>query len=443
MKLLLILPGVGKRKNTPYINTWQMEPLMISQIAAITPDDIEIKFYDDRVEEINFEEDADLVAITVETYTAKRAYFISSKFRKRGIPVIMGGFHPTLVPNECAKYADSIVIGEVEGVWNNLINDVKNNNLKPFYQKILTSFPKGIMPKRAIYNDKKYLPVCLIESARGCPYNCEFCSVTNFYNHNYKIRPIDDFIKDMKTSGKKTFFIVDDNIVADIKRTKELLRAMIPLNIIWAGQGSIHVAEDEELLYLLKKSGCKMLLIGFESLNKKALNKMNKKWNLTIGEYDKLIANIYKYDIGIYATFVFGYGDEDEETFKNTYKFALKNKFLFGTFNHLLPFPGTPLYERLKKENKLLYKKWWLKDNYKYGDISFKPDKLSPEELRDLCVKYRRKFFSTSSILKRALNFRGNLKSPSFAMIYFVQNFLQQKEVEMKFGMPIGDGLDE
>ncbi|MCK4666049.1 B12-binding domain-containing radical SAM protein [Candidatus Dependentiae bacterium] len=441
MKICFILPGVGQKKK--YIKTWQMEPLMIAQLAALTPKDVEISFYDDRIEDINYQDDADLVAITVETYTAKRAYAIADKFRKRDIPVLMGGYHPTLIPDEVMEFTDSVLIGEAEGVWHEIISDLRSGQLKKRYEKPLTEFPKGIFPDRSIYQSKKYVPVSLVESARGCIFNCGFCSVTKFFNQRYKPRDIADVVEDIKRSGKKKFFIVDDNIIVDINRTKELLKALIPLKIQWLGQGSIQVAKDPELLQLLRRSGCRILLIGFESLNKDALAKMNKSWNLSLGDYTNLVKKIHRAGIGIYATFVFGIGDDTEKTFDETYQFALDNKFFFAAFNHFVPFPGTDIYNQFKEENQLLFEKWWLQKGYQYGAIAFKPSILSPEKLSQLCVQTRRRFFSPGSIFYRALNMRANLQSISFAIMYFSHNFLQRKEVEMKYGIPLGEGLEK
>ncbi|HDS09154.1 MAG TPA: B12-binding domain-containing radical SAM protein [Firmicutes bacterium] len=441
MKILFIQPGVGKKKK--YIKTWQMEPLMIAQLAALTPPGVQVKFFDDRIEEIDFNEPADLVAVTVETYTAKRAYEISNRFRTRGIHVVLGGYHPTLVPEEAKEHADSIVIGEAEDTWPELISDAESGRLKKVYEMPLTRYPEGLMPDRSIYKTKKYIPIRLIESARGCRFDCRFCSVTQFFNHTYKPRLVEDVIEDIHRGGKKKIFFVDDNIVTDINRTKNLLRALIPLKIQWAGQGIISLADDPELLMLLKRSGCRVLLIGFESLDKETLGKMNKSWNRSPEYYEESIRKIHKAGIGIYATFVFGLGNEDEQTFEETFNFARRNRFLFAGFNHLVPFPGTPVYNELKGSGRLLFEQWWLKDGYNYGEICFKPERLSPENLSRLCVNTRRRFFSLGSILYRALNFRANLQSIPFSVIYFGQNLLQRKEVEMKYGMPLGSGFDK
>lgn len=441
MKIMLIMPGMGKKKNTSYVRTWQMEPLMIAQLTSLTPDDVEIVFYDDRLEQIPYDEDCDLVGITVETYTAKRAYYIASKFRNRGIPVVLGGYHPTLLPDEAGQYADAVVIGEAEGVWEKIIEDAKNNKLKKYYKESLSSLA-GYFPDRSIYKGKNYIKLNLIESARGCPFACEFCSISEFYSCTYKTRPIEDITKEIQSMNEKRFFFIDDNIVADIDRTKELFKAITPLGIKWVGQASLQIALDDELLALMKKSGCVGVLIGFESINRENLKRMNKSWNQNIGKYEDLIKKIYEQGIGIYATFLIGYEHDTTEAIKKTFDFAAKSKFLLAAFNHLLPFPGTKVYQRLKDEGRLLKNKWWLSDNYKYGDYAFKPYHHEPEELTYLCEQFRKRFYSFPSILKRASNFRGNLQSPTIALIYLIQNLLAEKEVNKKMRIPLGKGLD-
>ncbi|MBN1695105.1 B12-binding domain-containing radical SAM protein [candidate division WOR-3 bacterium] len=442
MKIILIMPGMGKKKNTSYVRTWQMEPLIIAQLASLTPDDVEIAFYDDRLEQIPYDEDCDLVGITVETYTARRAYYISSQFRKRGIPVVVGGYHPTLLPEEAGEYADAVVIGEAENVWNQILEDTKSKKLKKYYKEPLTSFA-GFFPDRSVFAGKNYVKLNLIESARGCPFSCEFCSISEFYSSTYKTRPIEDITKEIQNIKGKRFFFIDDNLVADTKRAKQLFKAITPLKIKWVGQASLQIALDEKLLTIMKKSGCVGVLIGFESINKQNLEKMNKSWNQNIGKYEDLIKKIYKHGIGIYATFLVGYENDTTETIERTFKFAEKSKFLLAAFNHLLPFPGTSAYKRLEEEGRLLKKKWWLSDNYRYGDYAFKPYHHEPEELAKICEQSRKRFYSLPSILKRASNFRGNLQSPVIALIYLIQNLLAEKEVNKKMRIPLGEGLDD
>jgi len=441
MKLLFILPAVGRKDGEEYIGTWKMEPLMISTLKALTPPDVETYLFDDRIEGIDYSIDVDMVAVSVETYTASRAYRIAAKFRQRNIPVVMGGYHVTAVPDEAAEHADCVITGNAESVWKTVLADFQNNKLQKRYDGERGGSPP--MPDNSVYGIKKYLPLSLIETGRGCPNHCEFCAITCFYHAKYIPRSIDDIVNEIKLAKNKFVFFIDDNLSANRSHLMSLCEAIRPLKIKWTSQVSLAVAKDDELLRAMRKSGCQVLLIGFESLDQKNLDQMNKSWNYKLGERDELVRKIHKAGIGIYATFVFGFDADNGETFEDTIKFAMKHKFFFAAFNHLLPFPGTPLYERLRETGRLLYEKWWLKEGYRYGDIPYRPLKISHEELKEKCASVRRKFFSPMNILRRGLASIKRNPDLMITAIFFSQNKALGREVDRKLNLPVGTGLDE
>lgn len=443
MKITFVIPGVGKKDNEPYVNSWKMEPLTIAVLAGLTPDDVEIEFFDDRLEVIPYDRPTDLAAINVETYTAKRAYQIASLFRQRGVPVIMGGYHPTLMRNEVIEYADAVLIGEAEGVWSTIVEDAKQKKLKKFYQSDRRPAMNDIKPRREIFKDKKYLPLTLVETARGCRFSCNFCSIFHFFKSTYNCRPTSDIIAEIERLGKSRIFLVDDNISVDLKRAKELFKALIPLKIQWISQASLDISEDDELLMLMKKSGCLGLLIGFESLNKNNLSQMQKSWNAPDIRFNSVLQKIREVGIAVYGTFIFGYDCDDKDSFKKTLEFTLKQKLFLAAFNHLVPFPGTSLYDTFEKEGRLLYKKWWLDSAYNFGDVAFRPKLLSPEQLSLECLKARRTFYRFSSIMKRGNEFRSNCRNLPMLFNYYLFNMTFRREVEKRQGLPIGSGLDE
>ena len=247
MKITFILPAIGKKKGQRYIKTWKhMEPLMIAVLKSLTPNDIETNFMDDRNELINYDEKTDLVVISVETYTAKRAYEIAKKFKEKGVKVLAGGYHPTVEPEECLENFDSIVVGNAENVWLKMLEDYKNNNLQKRYIGTSTSFA---MPDRSIYKDRKYSPLALIETGRGCNFSCEFCAIHSYYEKKYYRRPVEEVVQDIKNSGKKYVFFIDDNFVADHSYALEICKAIAPLKIKWVTQGAITMAKNDKLLY--------------------------------------------------------------------------------------------------------------------------------------------------------------------------------------------------
>ena len=443
MKLTFILPAIGKKKNQKYLKTWLMEPLTIAVLNTMIPSEWEREFYDDRIENINYETDSDIVFITVETYTAKRAYFIANEFRKRGKKVVLGGYHVTLLPEEAKEHADSIMVGNAGGIIKDLIKDLEKGNLKDRYDGHTCIDYK--MPDRSIYKDKmkKYLPVSLVETGRGCRHNCEFCSIASYYKSNYIHRDVKDIIEEMKTCEHKIFFLVDDSIFSDKEFARELFAEIKKLNIVWTTQITLDIAKDEETLKLMKESGCEMVLIGFESINQDNLKQMNKEWTQKLGERDELIEKIHEIGIGIYASFVFGFDYDTEESFKKTYEFCEKHQFFVTAFNHLLAFPNTKTYETFQNDNRLLVDKWWLQEGYTFGTVSFTPKQLTAEQIKEFCKAYKKKFFSFKSIFKRWKTLKTRTKNKTMRWAYWVTNVLFHFEVDKRSGIPVGENLEE
>lgn len=437
--MLLCFPSVGRKPgNKGYVKSWMMEPVGLAVIAGLTPDNFEITFVDDRFEDMPFDLDFDVVALSVETYTANRAYQITKLFQSRGIPVIMGGYHPTLVPDEAETIADAIVVGQAEGIWGKVCADIENGTLCKRYEGKQDIPLKGGIADRSIYAGKKYSKVTLIETARGCCFNCGFCSIAAFSKGCYKTKPIEDVINEVSSSKYKNFFFVDDNIVVDKKRALTLFSAIKPLRIAWVGQVSVNSLTDENLVREMKASGCLGVLIGFESFDNETLKKMNKSSNKSTALYDEALSVLSKFGVGVYGTFVFGYENDTELSFELAYQFAVKKGLYFAAFNHLVPFPGTALYKELEEDNSLCYNKWWLDPNYKFGDVAFNPKSMSAQKLKELCYYYRFKFGHPLSILKRMKNIKANIGSLKSAIVFLSTNVFSNRETRSREGLPMG-----
>ena len=440
MRLTLIHPCIGRRPGERYIRSWQMEPLPPATIAGLTPADVDIRFYDDRMERIPYDEAADLVGISVETYTAKRAYQIASEYRRRGVPVVMGGFHPTLCPEEAAGYAESIVIGEAEAVWPRLIDDFRHGRMEGVYRAPARPALKGVRPDRRIFRGKRYLAIGLVEAGRGCHFHCDFCAVQAMFGATQTRRPLDEIISELAAirDTKKLFFFVDDNITSNIAQAKEFLRALAPLGIRWVSQSSINAAHDEEFLSLLARSGCQGVLIGFESLDPAALAAMNKSFNAMRGGYEVALANLRRYRLRLYGTFIFGYDADTPESFRRSVEFAEAHRLYIAAFNHLTPFPGTPLYARLAAEDRLLFERWWLDDRYRYNMVPFRPASMTPEALQRHCLDARRAFYAWASIARRGVD---PVNRSDFFMFrnFFPINGMLRVDTKRRDGFPLGD----
>lgn len=439
-RLTIIHPCVGRRAGMKrYIRTWQMEPIPAAMVAALVPDDVEKRFYDDRLEPIPFDEPTDLVAISVETYTARRAYQIASEYRKRGVPVVMGGFHATLCPDEVARYCESLVIGEAEQSLPQLIDDYRHGSPRKIYRAqerpaLMTT------PDRRIFRGKRYLGIRLVEFARGCRFKCDFCAITSFFNASQTHRPIDRVLAELQRVRRRNqmVFFIDDNIVSDIEAAKELMRALIPLNLKWVSQASINVAYDEEALDLMRRSGCQGVLVGFESLSPESLAAMNKGFNLMRGGPKNALENFRRFGIRIYGTFIFGYDADTPETIDTTLRFAQDEGLFIAAFNHITPFPGTPLERRLRTEGRLRFDAWWLDDAYRYNMVPFNPRQMSAKDLEEKCVEARRRFYAWRSIFARC-GHRVNRNSAFMLLNFLAINAMHQWDIEGRNGLPLGD----
>jgi radical SAM superfamily enzyme YgiQ (UPF0313 family) len=414
-----------------------MQPLAIAVLSGLTPTNWNRHLFDDRLEEIDYDRPTDLVAISVETYNAMRAYQIAAEYRKRNIPVIMGGFHPTFRPEEVLEHADAVCIGEAEGTWTDVLSDIASGNLKQIYKSPPSETIKTVVD-REIFAGKKYLDINLVEYGRGCKFKCNFCSITAFHNATYRKRDVSEIIAELQQLKDKNIFFVDDNIVANIPELKELLKAMVPLNIKWVSQGSVNMAWDDELLSLMVASGCIGILIGFESLDHKNMSFMNKGVN-QIKKFPEAIKKLRLAGLKIYGTFIFGYPNDSDELIKETLHFSKQQKLFMAAFNHLVPFPGTDLYNDVEKAGQLRHEKWWLDEDYRFGQLVYNPDsEFNAKDIEEGCMDLRRAFYALTSIFKRGLDFKANCSTLRSVKTFLELNLLLRHEVKQKSGLPLG-----
>jgi radical SAM superfamily enzyme YgiQ (UPF0313 family) len=441
VKITFIKPNIGRREHSLYIDHGRMEPLMLAVLAGLTPPDVKIRLFDDRMEAIDYDESTDLVAITVETYTARRSYEIAAEYRARGVPVILGGMHVTLLPEECALHADSIFLGDAESLWPQVVEDARLRRLQTRYQAPPgIAQHNGVLPRRDIFQGKGYLPLTLMQFTRGCRYACNFCAVSQYFQRNHFIRRIEEVIREIHEQKRRFIFFIDDNIATDRNALKDLCRELIPLKIRWISQASLDVTTDSELMKLMADSGCVGHVIGFESISPQSLRDARKSPNIPgFSYYVNEVSTLREYGMQTWAAFSLGYDNDTRDSILSTLDFALKHRFTFAAFNILMPYPNTPLYNNLQKQGRLLYDDtWWLHPEYRFNQAAFVPQNMTPDELTDVCHQARQRFNSIPSLLYRLSDVKTNLKSLWRATSYLRYATLFRREVYRKHKMRFG-----
>jgi radical SAM superfamily enzyme YgiQ (UPF0313 family) len=423
-------------------------PLSLLQLATLTPDNYEVELFDENVEKERVEEknldEVDLVAITVMTSQAPRAYWLAKRFKNLGKKVVMGGIHVTALPEEAIRYADAVVIGEAEGVWEKVLEDFAKGKLKKFYQAQKLPDPSEIpIPRRELLKKNSYILANTIQVSRGCPFDCSFCSVSRFFGRTYRFRPVENVVKEIemiieadkvhpardflsKLFGEKfnrtVIGFMDDNIFGNKQYARILFRSLIPLRIFWGGQASINIAqpENEKLVELAAESGCKLLFVGLESINSQSLKEARKSINKP-KEYTRAIKLFHKYGISVLGAFIFGFDSDTPEVFQETLEFAEKVKLEGVQAAILTPLPGTRLWEELEKEGRITERKW---EKYDFRSCVFQPKGLSKEELEEGRKWLLRRFYSFNSVLKRFPFF-----DPRRWIVYGMLNYGYRKQI--------------
>jgi radical SAM superfamily enzyme YgiQ (UPF0313 family) len=375
--------------------------LTLTALAALTPPEIEVKITDENVEPIDFEEDVDLVGVTGMVMHAPRAYEIAQRFRQRRIPVVMGGPHASSLPLEAKEYADAVVIGEAENVWQGLIEDYKKGCLKPFYQQdTFCSMERLPFPRRDLLRKDAYMTVNCVQTTRGCPHQCDFCHVTHFFGKTYRCRPVEEVIEEVKRLDGEFVVFIDDNIAGNRHYARELFTQLKPLKKKWASQASMTLTRDPELLRLAAESGCVSLFIGVESLSSENLKEVNKAFNRA-PQFEEAMKALHDHDIMILAGFIFGLDHDDEGVFERTLRFCERNRIELPSFFILTPLPGTALFQKIEAEGRLLHKDW---GQYNGATVVFKPKLMTEETLQRGFNWACKEGYSWNSIFKRVFH---------------------------------------
>ncbi len=402
LRIVLLCPRgpLYRHRGGIWKKTMRYAPLTLTTLASLVPPEIraDVCIIDEGVDEIEPDAiEADLVGITAITGTAPRAYEISAQFRARNIPVVLGGVHPTLVPEEAIQHADAIVVGYAEESWPQLLRDFVSGRMRGRYdQNPNLSLANLPFPKRELY-DKRLINVAdTLEATRGCIYQCEFCVVPSAWGKPLQ-KPVADVVADIRQMHARRVLFLDLNLISDVDYAKELFAALIPLRIQWGGLTTTSIAWDDELLDLAARSGCRGLLIGFESLNREALVEVKKAFNMR-RDYYEVVRKIHDRHIALMGCFVFGLDQDTGETFDETVDFVLASHMDLPRYAIAVPFPGTPFFKRLKAEGRITTENWSLYDGQ---HVVFNPKKMTTDELLHNTRRAWKKTYSYSSIWMR------------------------------------------
>ncbi len=424
MKILLISPERERKKEEAFL--FRLSFLNLPYIAAVTPPGVEVKIVDEAFEKIDFEEKVDLVGITAQTPVAPRAYQIAEEFKKRRTPVVIGGVHASMLPQEALQHVDAVIVGEAEEVWPELIEDLRRGRMKQIYTRSEFVNPSDLpLPRRDLLNEKFYFPLKLLETTRGCPHHCDFCGVSKFFGFRYRSRPISEIERELHTLfrkgpvmnpvlkrilslfskdlpyflKRKLLYIIDSNIAGDKGFCLNLLSLLKEFDLLWYGHAPVSIAFDQKLLEGFSQSGCIAINIGFESFSTDNLKAMGKGFNQP-SRYAEAVKRIHGQGIGIMGTFIVGLDDDDPGVFQRIIDFCIDSKLDWALTFIMAPYPGTESFLRLEKEGRIFCTDW---EKYDSLNVVYQPSQMSAEELEKGMRKTWKDVFSTSSIYQRIL----------------------------------------
>jgi radical SAM superfamily enzyme YgiQ (UPF0313 family) len=398
MKLLLITassPEIRRIRRSRFLNFQQ---ITMPYLAALTPPNWQVQHIDEEVSPVDLAAQADLVGITFHTPSAQHVYEMAAEFQRRGIPVVLGGPHVTLLPSEAAQHADVIFVGEAEGLWQQFLLAFELGQHEKVYRcYTVPTLEHAPQARKELFHRKDYTGGVLFAS-RGCPNACDFCTISVMYKNHLRKRPVAEVAAEYASFKGKVIIFWDDNLAADPAYSKELFRAIAPYHKWWSSQASIQAGQDDEFLELAARSGCKQLFLGLESISQASMNEVHKRFN-RVEEYAGIIQRIHAHGIAVQAGIVFGFDSDGPEIFGQTLDFLEQNGVQNATFNILTPFPGTRLFQRLEAEGRILSYDWG-KYNSR-SDVVFQPKNMSAEELLAGFQSAVQRFYSAGSILKR------------------------------------------
>ncbi len=406
MRILLVFPRIEHGASTfrdkdSWVSILFGYPIItLPHLAAITPAKYDVKIINENYDVLNFDINVDLVAITCYTMTAPRVYEIADEFRRRGIKVVLGGYHPTAMPHEALQHADSVVLGMAEANWPQLLSEFEKGKLKPIYERNTNFDMAKIPPIRRDLIQHNPLQGA-VQTTRGCTNRCEFCAISSFCQHGIKQRPIKNVVEEIKQMPNRLYVIHDPHLTANPRYARELFKELIrqKINKAWVANGTTNVLGkiDEEFLNLARKSGCVEWFVGFESVSQAALDNIKKTHN-KVENFKKMIKRVHNYGMSVQGGIIFGFDEDQPDIFDTTLEKINELEIDVLEVNILTPYPGTPLFEKMEREGRLITRDW---SKYNQVDVVYKPKNMTEKELWEGARKVAKEFYSWPNIIKR------------------------------------------
>ncbi len=431
MRIQLIYPDPNPRVG---LSGRKVESAALQLLAAITPKAHDVSVVQEHLgDPVRFDDaSVDLVGITAMTIQARRAYEIADGYRSAGKKVVLGGIHPSVRPDEALQHADAVVVGEAEPVWSQVLADAEAGNLRGLYRgqeyADLTQLPPY---RRELFAKRSSFSLRSVQAARGCPYDCSFCSATLFAGRKYRFRPVENVIAEVKALNTRFIFFLDDNIFSSEPYCRALFAELRKLDIIWVGQASLHLtASNPSLLELAAKSGCVSLFVGIESLsesNLRTTGALAKNKVSTPEEMGRSLRVLHDHGIMVMAGVIFGFDDDDPDVFDRTREFLFSHRVGLGSFSALTPFPGTRLFDELHAQSRITTYDW---SKYDGATAVFLPRLMTPEQLQEGTRQIGVNFYSTPKILRR---FWVNRHHP---FIYLATSFAWRHSCRLENNVP-------
>jgi len=432
MNIKLISPRMTLRPMDSEFKRRMSPPLSLLVLAALTPAEHTVVFEDENLGKLHLDDRPDLVGITVNVDTSHRAYAIASHYRQQHIPVVLGGIHPSANPDEAQLHCNAVCIGEAETLWPKILQDVKSHSLQPrYYNTEPVDLARTPLPRTDIINPSDYLYTNILCTSRGCPFRCEFCYNSSTYmQHDFRNRPIPHVLSEIQSMKTRQVMFIDDNFIGNIRWTREFIRTITPLKLVWHAAVSANIIRHPDLLDAMAESGCRSLFIGFESIHHHSVCSVNKVQN-DCNQYDTIIRMLHERGIMVNASMVFGLDSDTPQTFPDTLDWLVRNKVETVTAHILTPYPGTKLFQRFQAEGRIFDTDW---SHYNTSHVVYRPKNMTPEELYHGYRWLYNQFYSTANILRR-MPVDKRMKIPYLLFNFGYRKFGKVTSLASRFGL--------